>query len=254
MPATVICYCCCSILCYLLLLLNLAPALLAQFCSGSTVCDCYLSAIVICLLLYYYNYYSIPPTAVVLLLQSFFIMSNFRPPIETTIKASSSSSTTDATSVAAFAVSLGKSCTLDSGASTHITGTKSIFSSFSPSSLPSVRLADGNYSPVTGTGVVKPTAHITLDNVLFAPNFPDLQTKRMIGRGHERGGLYYLDPISPVSRSALSAAVSPSIHDVIDLQQPLKPLKQNQIQAHVHCHNHLRLQLLKMQFLLMSYP
>ncbi|KAG6422620.1 hypothetical protein SASPL_119199 [Salvia splendens] len=64
-------------------------------------------------------------------------------------------------------------------------------------------------SPVTDTGVVKPTTHITLDNVLFAPNFPDLQTKRTIGRGHERGGLYYLDPISPVSPSALSAAVSP---------------------------------------------
>ncbi|KAG6410313.1 hypothetical protein SASPL_128371 [Salvia splendens] len=123
---------------------------------------------------------------------------------------SSSSTTTDAsTSVAAFAVSPGKSWMLDSGASTHITGTKSLLTSFSPSSLPSVRLADGNYSPVTGTGVVKPTIHITLDNVLFAPNFPDLQTKRTIGGGHERGGLYYLDNVSPVSPSALSAAVSP---------------------------------------------
>lgn len=91
----------------------------------------------------------------------------------TEFTAPSSSSTTDAsTSVAAFAVSPGKSWMLDSGASTHITGTKSLLTSFSPSSLPSVRLADGNYSPVTGTGVVKPTTHITLDNVLFAPNFP----------------------------------------------------------------------------------
>ncbi|KAG6385467.1 hypothetical protein SASPL_154302 [Salvia splendens] len=275
---------------------------------------------------------------------------------------SSSSTTTDAsTSVAAFAVSPGKSWMLDSGASTHITGTKSLLTSFSPSSLPSVRLADGNYSPVTGTGVVKPTTHITLDNVLFAPNFPDLQTKRTIGGGHERGGLYYLDNVSPVSPSALSAAVSSyqwhcrlghpssaslrslvpvasvdfnyvartlmshmhvpkylwsdavltacflinrmpssvlhrdipfsclhpdkplyhipprifgctcfvhdltpgwdklssrsikSIHDVVDLQQPLKPLKQYQ-QSHVHCHSHLRLQLLKIHLLLMSYP
>ncbi|KAG6421578.1 hypothetical protein SASPL_118135 [Salvia splendens] len=37
----------------------------------------------------------------------------------------------------------------------------------------------------------------------------DLQTKRIICRGHERGGLYYLDPMSPVCPSALSAAVSP---------------------------------------------
>ncbi|KAG6386092.1 hypothetical protein SASPL_154979 [Salvia splendens] len=110
---------------------------------------------------------------------------------------------------AAFDVSPGKSWMLDSGASTHITGTKSLLTSFSPSSLSSVRLADGNYSLVTGTGVVKPTTHITLDNVLFAPNFPDLQTKRTIGGGHERGGLYYLDTVSPVSPSALSAAVSP---------------------------------------------
>ncbi|KAG6385943.1 hypothetical protein SASPL_154826 [Salvia splendens] len=123
---------------------------------------------------------------------------------------SSSSTTTDAsTSVAAFAVSPGKSWMLDSGASTHITGTKSLLTSFSPSSLQSIRLADGNYSPVTGTGVVNPTTHITLDNVLFAPNFPDLQTKRTIGGGHERGGLYYLDNVSPVSPSALlSVALS----------------------------------------------
>ncbi|KAG6387565.1 hypothetical protein SASPL_152757 [Salvia splendens] len=128
-------------------------------------------------------------------------MSDFRPPIETPTKAPSSSSSTDATSVAAFVVSLGKSWMLDSGVSTHITGTKSFFLSISPSSLPYVRLDEGNYSPVTGTDVVKPTTHITLDN--------DLQTKRTIGRGHERGGLYYLDPISLVSPSALFTAVSP---------------------------------------------
>ncbi|KAG6400916.1 hypothetical protein SASPL_137761 [Salvia splendens] len=64
-----------------------------------------------------------------------------------------SSTTIDAsTSVAAFVVSPGKSWTLDSGASTHVIGTKSLLSSFSPSSLSSVRLADGNYSPITGTG------------------------------------------------------------------------------------------------------
>ncbi|KAG6387188.1 hypothetical protein SASPL_152374 [Salvia splendens] len=80
------------------------------------------------------------------------VLKTIIPPIETTIKAPSFSSTTDAASVAAFVVSPGKSWMLDSGASTHITGTKSLFSSFSPSSLPSVRLADGNYFPVTGTG------------------------------------------------------------------------------------------------------
>ncbi|KAL0446502.1 UNVERIFIED_CONTAM: Retrovirus-related Pol polyprotein from transposon TNT 1-94 [Sesamum latifolium] len=37
----------------------------------------------------------------------------------------------------------------------------------------------------------------------------DLQTRRMIGGGHERGGLYFLDTSTPVDARDLSASVSP---------------------------------------------
>ncbi|KAK4390759.1 Retrovirus-related Pol polyprotein from transposon RE2 [Sesamum angolense] len=87
-----------------------------------------------------------------------------------------------------------------------------------------------------GSGTVRPTDYLTLTNVLFAPNFPvnllsvnqltkthncsvtfypsycviqDLQTRRTIGTGHERGGLYFLDTTPPVDARALSASVSP---------------------------------------------
>lgn len=54
-------------------------------------------------------------------------------------------------------MSHGKSWMLDFGASAHITYIMSHLTSFSPSSLPPVRLADVTYSPITGTSVVKPT-------------------------------------------------------------------------------------------------
>ncbi|KAK4385641.1 Retrovirus-related Pol polyprotein from transposon RE2 [Sesamum angolense] len=126
---------------------------------------------------------------------------------------------------------------IDSGATSHLTGNRSHFLtlSTSPKFLP-VRLADGSYSPISGSGTVQPTANLTLTNVLFAPKFPvnllsvsqltkthncsvtfypsycviqDQQTRRTIGSGHERGGLYFLDTTPPVDARALFASVSP---------------------------------------------
>ncbi|KAL0405896.1 UNVERIFIED_CONTAM: Retrovirus-related Pol polyprotein from transposon RE2 [Sesamum latifolium] len=140
-------------------------------------------------------------------------------------------------SLGAFVASHGDSWMIDSGATTHLTGNRSHFSSLSIShnSL-SVRLADGSYSPISGYGTVQPTDHITLTNVLFAPKFPvnllsvsqltkkhncsvtffpsycvfqDLQTRRTIGGGHEHGGLYFLDKSTPADARALFASVSP---------------------------------------------
>ncbi|KAL0439981.1 UNVERIFIED_CONTAM: Retrovirus-related Pol polyprotein from transposon RE2 [Sesamum latifolium] len=137
----------------------------------------------------------------------------------------------------AFVASHGESWMIDLGATTHLTSHRSHFSSLTTShnSLP-VRLADGSYSSTSGSGTVRPTDHITLTNVLFAPKFPvnllsvsqltkkhncsvtffpsycvfwDLQTQRMIGGGHERGGLYFLDKSTPADARALSASVSP---------------------------------------------
>ncbi|KAK4406722.1 Retrovirus-related Pol polyprotein from transposon RE2 [Sesamum angolense] len=103
-----------------------------------------------------------------------------------------------------FIASHGESWMIDSGATSHLT--------------------------------VRPTDYLTLTNVLFAPKFPvnllsvnqltkthncsvtfypsycviqDLQTRRTIGTGHERGGLYFLDTTPPVDARALSASVSP---------------------------------------------
>ncbi|KAL0370945.1 UNVERIFIED_CONTAM: Retrovirus-related Pol polyprotein from transposon RE2 [Sesamum angustifolium] len=79
---------------------------------------------------------------------------------------------------------------------------------FVVSHVPPVRLADGSYSPISGSGTIHPTNHLTLTNVLFAPKFPDLQTRRMIGGGHKRGGLYFLNT-SPIDARALFASISP---------------------------------------------
>ncbi|KAK4397606.1 Retrovirus-related Pol polyprotein from transposon RE2 [Sesamum angolense] len=136
----------------------------------------------------------------------------------------------------AFAALHGKSWMLDSGATTHLTGNRSTFSNLTLShKFPPIRLADGSYSPISGSGTIHPTNHLTLTNVLFAPEFPvnllsisqltqqhncsvtffpsycvfqDLQTRRTIGGGHERGGLYFLNTSPPIEARALSASVS----------------------------------------------
>ncbi|KAL0347817.1 UNVERIFIED_CONTAM: hypothetical protein Scaly_1797700 [Sesamum calycinum] len=113
-----------------------------------------------------------------------------------------------------FIASYGESWVIDSGATSHLTGNRSFFQLSPLPKFPPVRLADGSYSPISGSGTVQPTVYLTLTNVLFAPKFPDnllsdLQTRRTIGSGHERGGLYFLDTTPPVDARALSASVSP---------------------------------------------
>ncbi|KAK4395911.1 Retrovirus-related Pol polyprotein from transposon RE1 [Sesamum angolense] len=60
------------------------------------------------------------------------------------------------------------------------------------------------------SGIVHPSKDLILDSILFARHFPDLQTKKTIGDGHERDGLYYLDTTTtPVSAHTISATISP---------------------------------------------
>ncbi|KAL0286145.1 UNVERIFIED_CONTAM: Retrovirus-related Pol polyprotein from transposon RE1 [Sesamum angustifolium] len=148
-----------------------------------------------------------------------------------------SATPTTSSSPGAFVASHGKSWMLDSGATTHLTGNRSNFSNVSISHIfPPVRLVDGSYSPISGSGTIHPTNHLTLTNVLFAPEFPvnllsnsqltqkhncsvtffpsycvfqDLQTQRTNGGGHERGGLYFLNTSPPIDARALSASVFP---------------------------------------------
>jgi hypothetical protein len=101
-------------------------------------------------------------------------------------------------------------------------------------------LAYGSSRPVLEKSVLHPTSSLSLSSSLFVPDslfnllsvsqltkalqcsitfnptscvFQDLKTKEMIGSGHEKNGLYYLDPDNSTSHafsaSALSATVSP---------------------------------------------
>ncbi|KAL0370900.1 UNVERIFIED_CONTAM: hypothetical protein Sangu_0408100 [Sesamum angustifolium] len=86
-----------------------------------------------------------------------------------------------------FAALHGKSWMLDSGATTHLT-------EFPVNLLSISQLTQKHNCSVT-----------------FFPSycvFQDLQTRRTIGGGHERGGLYFLNTSPPIEARALSASVS----------------------------------------------
>lgn len=62
---------------------------------------------------------------------------------------------------------------LDSGASDHMTGNKSLFTHLSYlDSLPSVTFADGSQIKVQGSGQTHPSSKLSLDSVLYVPGCP----------------------------------------------------------------------------------
>jgi len=116
---------------------------------------------------------------------------------------------------------------VDSGASEHMTGDKSLFSNFSPCKTPqTVRIANGTRTKVVGTGIIYLSNTLILNSVLFVPDldcslisvsrlnrdlncetkfladscvFQDLSTGKMIGSAEYRAGLYILDVSLPSS-------------------------------------------------------
>ncbi|KAJ4737614.1 Transposon Ty1-H Gag-Pol polyprotein [Rhynchospora pubera] len=110
---------------------------------------------------------------------------------------------------------------VDSGASRHVTGNISEFSSYTHLAMPEcIQTADGTTQPVVGKGTVNCTGSVTLSNVLHAPSFPvnllsisaiilqlkcvvsfdipkvifqEKGTGRRLGTGTWRSGLWYLD-------------------------------------------------------------
>lgn len=110
---------------------------------------------------------------------------------------------------------------IDSGATDHMTGESSLFSSYSPcAGNHKIKIADGSLSAIAGKGSVILSPKLTLKDVLHVPNlscnllsitkltkdincqanffhshctFKDLSTGKMIGNAKESGGLYYLD-------------------------------------------------------------
>ena len=109
---------------------------------------------------------------------------------------------------------------MDSGASDHISGNKSLSSDIVYSqSLPAITLANGIQTKPKGVEKSKPVSSVTLDCVLYVPGSPfnlasvsrltkflyrtitffddffliqDRNTGQMIGTGHESQRLYYL--------------------------------------------------------------
>ena len=110
---------------------------------------------------------------------------------------------------------------IDLGATDHMTGSSGLFSDLKQSnSLPNVTLADGLATTVSGLGTANLSPNLFLSSVLYIPDIPfnllpiskltkilncatiflsthcifqDLKTGKIIGGGHEAGGLYYLD-------------------------------------------------------------
>ncbi|KAL4619835.1 hypothetical protein ACB092_06G109400, partial [Castanea dentata] len=110
---------------------------------------------------------------------------------------------------------------IDSGATDHITNTSSLLSDLEQSSsLPNVTLADGSTTIVSGLDTANLSPNLSLSSILYILDFPfnllsiskvtkilncaaiflsthcifqDLMTRKIIGGGHEAGGLYYLD-------------------------------------------------------------
>ncbi|GAU31183.1 hypothetical protein TSUD_316080 [Trifolium subterraneum] len=78
---------------------------------------------------------------------------------------------------------------VDSGASDHMTGESTLFSSYSPcAGNQEIKVADDSFSAIAGKGSVVLSSLLTLKNVLH-----DLNSGKMIGSTEESGGLYYFD-------------------------------------------------------------
>ncbi|CAJ2651427.1 unnamed protein product [Trifolium pratense] len=128
---------------------------------------------------------------------------------------------------ALFSVSPSRAWIVDSGASDHMTGDSTLFSSYSPcAGNHKIKIADGSFSAIAGKGSVVLSPSLTLKDVLHVPNlscslmsvsklaqdrncqtnffrthcvFQDLNSGKMIGSAKESGGLYYFD-IEPESQ------------------------------------------------------
>ncbi|CAL8150570.1 unnamed protein product [Prunus armeniaca] len=136
---------------------------------------------------------------------------------------------------------------LDSGATDHITSSPNLLvNSHQNTILPPVIMPSGEQAPITSTGTLPLNSVISLKNVLGVPSFKvdlmsvsqvtrslncsvtffpswcilqDLTTKKTIGLGKQRDGLYYLvalasTTLSPKFRSSAAIASHPSCSHV----------------------------------------
>ena len=150
---------------------------------------------------------------------------------------------TDSAATASHATSSGTSALLasrdtpwiiDSGASSHMLGTKTFFTRLSQlSDICSVAIADGRSCSVSGEGVVQASTQLSLEKVLYVSDFlvnllsisaitklllcyvtffpfhrifQDLRTERRIGLSRERGNNVYLLVSDDIPRELASLA------------------------------------------------
>ncbi|KAF3655650.1 putative UDP-N-acetylglucosamine/UDP-glucose/GDP-mannose transporter-like [Capsicum annuum] len=101
-----------------------------------------------------------------------------------------------------------ESWVVNSGASDHISGDKSLLSDIVYSqSLPAITLANKIRTEPKGVGQAKPLSSVTLDFVLYLPE--DRKTGQTIGIGYESQGLYHLTASN--SFAECSATNSPNL-------------------------------------------
>ena len=120
------------------------------------------------------------------------------------------------------------------------------------SSLHNVTLANGSATTVFGLGTANLSPNLSLSSVLYIPDFPfnllsiskltkllncaaiflsthcifqDLKTGKIIGGGHEAGGLYYLDRCGSSCLVASHLSISPLQHHCHLGHPALKNLK-----------------------------
>ena len=126
---------------------------------------------------------------------------------------------------------------IDSGATDHMIGTSGLLSDLEQSSsFPNVTLADGSATTVSGLGTANLSPNLSLFFALYILDFPfnllsiskltkilnraaiflsthcifqDLKTGKIIGGGHEAGGLYYLDRCDSSRLVASYLSISP---------------------------------------------
>ena len=137
---------------------------------------------------------------------------------------------------------------MDSGATDHMTSCSSLFLSYNPcAGNKKIRIADGSFSAIAGTGTIRLSPTLVLYNVLHVPKlscnlisisklsqdlnccvkfspshcvFQELDSRRTIGNARECGGLYLLEEgsqsnVSYVQRTCFKSISVSSDNEII---------------------------------------